>query len=62
MAYFRHKDFLIRNYFVTPSEQLKQLQDAGFSNTKAYRLQSGKVVKDPTNMLDYYIYFLTKAK
>jgi ubiquinone/menaquinone biosynthesis C-methylase UbiE len=62
MAYFRHKDFLIRNYFVTPNEQLRQLQDTGFSNTKAYGLQSGKVVSDPTNMLDYYIYFLTKAK
>lgn len=62
MAYFRYKDFLLRNYFVTPSEQLKQLQDAGFSSTKAYYLNSGKVVSDPTNMLDYYVYFLTKAK
>jgi len=62
MAYFRYKDFLVRDYFSTPSEQLKQLQDAGFSDIKAYSLNSGKEVLDPTNMLDYYIYFLTKAK
>ncbi len=62
MAYFRYKDFLVRDYFSTPSEQLKQLNDAGFSNTKAYGLNSGKEVFDPTNMLDYYVYFLTKAK
>jgi hypothetical protein len=62
MAYFRYKDFLVRDYFSTPSEQLKQLQDAGFSDIKAYGLNSGKVVSDPTNMLDYYVYFLAKAK
>lgn len=62
MAYFRYKDFLVRDYFSTPSEQLKQLKDAGFSDTKAYGLNSGKVVRDPINMLDYYVYFLTKAE
>ena len=62
MAYFRYKDFLVRDYFSTPIEQLKQLRDAGFSDIKAYGLNSGKVVSDPTNMLDYYVYFLAKAK
>lgn len=62
MVYFTYKDFLLRNYFITPSGQLKQLQDAGFSETKAYELNSGKIINDPTNMLDYYVYFLTKAK
>jgi ubiquinone/menaquinone biosynthesis C-methylase UbiE len=62
MAYFRYKDFLVRDYFSTPIEQLKQLRDAGFSDIKAYGLNSGKIVSDPTNMLDYYVYFLAKAK
>jgi ubiquinone/menaquinone biosynthesis C-methylase UbiE len=61
MCYFRYKDFLFRNYYSTPSEQLKQLQDAGFSNIKAHGL-NGKVISDPINMLDYCIYFLTQAK
>ena len=62
MAYFRYKDFLVRDYFSTPSEQLKQLREAGFSDIKAYSLKSGKEVRDPINMLDYYVYFLAKAK
>jgi ubiquinone/menaquinone biosynthesis C-methylase UbiE len=62
MAYFMYKDFLVRDYFSTPSEQLKQLRDAGFSDTKAFGLNSGKVVHDTTNILDYYVYFLAKAK
>ena len=62
MAYFTYKDFLFRNYFVTPSEMVKQLSEAGFSCAKAYDLQSGKIVRDPSSMLDYWIYFLTRAK
>jgi ubiquinone/menaquinone biosynthesis C-methylase UbiE len=62
MIYYKYRDFLSRLYFITPSEQINQLQDAGFSNTKAFSLKDGKVVIDPTNMLDYYVYFLTKAK
>ena len=61
MAYFTYKNFLLRNYFITASEQLKQLEDAGFSSVKAYNLNTGKVVRDPTSMLDYYIYFLARA-
>jgi ubiquinone/menaquinone biosynthesis C-methylase UbiE len=62
MIYFTYKDFLLRNYFITPYEQLRQLQDTGFSDTRAYDLNSGKVVSNPENMRDYYIYFRTKAK
>ena len=62
MAYYTYKDFLFRNYFVTPSEMVKQLSDAGFSCTKAYDLQSGKEVRDPSHMIDYWVYFLTRAK
>ena len=62
MIYFTYKDFLLRNYFITPYEQLRQLQATGFSDTRAYDLNSGKVVSKPENMRDYYIYFLTKAK
>ena len=59
---FSIQGFSCQDYFSTPSEQLKQLQYAGFSDTKAYGLNSGKVVLDPANMLDYYVYFLAKAK
>jgi ubiquinone/menaquinone biosynthesis C-methylase UbiE len=62
MAYYRYKDYLIRNYFITPSEQLKQLKDAGFSNTKLYDLNTGKVLTAPTENMDYWVYFLTKAE
>jgi ubiquinone/menaquinone biosynthesis C-methylase UbiE len=62
MAYYRYKDYLIRNYFITPSEQLKQLKDAGFSNTKVYDLNTGKLLSDPTETMDYWVYFLTEAK
>jgi ubiquinone/menaquinone biosynthesis C-methylase UbiE len=62
MIYHKYKNFLFRTYFITPSEQLKQLKDAGFSDTKAYDLANGKIVSDPTNMLDNWVYFLAKAK
>jgi ubiquinone/menaquinone biosynthesis C-methylase UbiE len=62
MLYGRHNLCLFRSYYVTPDEQLKQLIDAGFSNTKAYDIANGKVITDPTHFQDYYIYFLTIAK
>jgi ubiquinone/menaquinone biosynthesis C-methylase UbiE len=61
-TYVRGRAFIFRSYFVTPNEQLKQLKDAGFSDTKAYDLHNGKIVSDPTNMLDNWVYFLAKAK
>jgi ubiquinone/menaquinone biosynthesis C-methylase UbiE len=54
--------FLFRSYFVKPMEQLKQLNDAGFSDIKAYDLHSGKPVIDSANMMDNWVYFLAKAK
>jgi ubiquinone/menaquinone biosynthesis C-methylase UbiE len=62
MIYHKYKNFLFRTYFITPSEQLKQLKDAGFSNTQAYDLANGKIISDPTKMLDNWVYFLAKAK
>ena len=62
MIYYTYKDFLLRNYFSTPSEQLRQLNEAGFVDSKAYDLNNGKVVKTPENMTDYYVYFLTRVR
>ncbi len=62
MIYHVYKDFLFRSYFVTPNEQLKQLKNACFSVIKAYALSTGKLVIDPTNMLDNWVYFLTVTK
>jgi ubiquinone/menaquinone biosynthesis C-methylase UbiE len=62
MIYGRHNLCLFRSYYITPSEQLKQLINAGFSHTKAYDLTNGKIITDPTHLRDYYIYFLSIAK
>ena len=62
MIYHKYKDFLFRTYFITPCEQLKQLKDAGFSDIKIYDLANGQIVSYPTNMLDNWVYFLSKAK
>jgi len=61
MIFLKYRDFLTRLYFVLPDEMLKQLETFGFSDTKVYDLNNGKSVSDTTNMLDYWVYFLTKA-
>jgi ubiquinone/menaquinone biosynthesis C-methylase UbiE len=61
MIFLKYRDFLTRLYFITPAEMLKQLSEAGFSQTKAYNLDSGKEIGDPITMLDYWVYFLTIA-
>jgi len=61
LVFLKYRDFLTRLYFISPSEQLKQLKETGFSNTKAYGLNNGKIVSDPAKALDYYVYFLTTA-
>ena len=62
MIYHKYKNFLFRSCFITPIEQIKQLRDTGFSEIKAYDLANGKIVSDPTNMLDNWVYFLSRAK
>jgi ubiquinone/menaquinone biosynthesis C-methylase UbiE len=61
MIYHKYKNFLFKSCFITPGEQIKQLKDAGFSEIKAYDLTDGKIINDPTNMLDHWVYFLAKA-
>lgn len=61
MIFLKYRNFLTRLYFITPAEMLKQLSEAGFSQTKAYNLDSGKEIGDPITMLDYWVYFLTIA-
>ena len=61
MIFLKYRSFLTRLYFITPAEMLKQLNEVGFSQTKAYNLDSGKEIGDPITMLDYWVYFLTIA-
>jgi ubiquinone/menaquinone biosynthesis C-methylase UbiE len=61
MVCHKYLNYLIRSYYVTPNEQLRQLEVAGFSNNKAFDLQNGKIFRNPKNLADKWIYFLVKA-
>ena len=61
MIFLKDRDFFGRLYYITPSEQLRQLETVGFVDTVAYDFQSGKRVADPRTMLGYWVYFLTRA-
>ena len=42
-------EFRLKTYYITPKEQLKQLSELGYSNTKMYSLTNGKEIKNPNN-------------
>jgi ubiquinone/menaquinone biosynthesis C-methylase UbiE len=54
-------DFRLKTYFMTPVEQLSQLHELGYSETKMYNLRDGRETKNPNNAMDRYIYFLSKT-
>jgi ubiquinone/menaquinone biosynthesis C-methylase UbiE len=62
MVYLKYREFLARLYFILPNEQIKQLLDTGFSETRAFDLENGNEISDLRKCQDFYIYFLTKAK
>jgi ubiquinone/menaquinone biosynthesis C-methylase UbiE len=52
--------FKIRQYYIKPEEQLKQLSAAGFKNTKLYFLENGEEIKDQSQLntvMDNWIYY-----
>ena len=54
-------NFRLKTYYITPVEQLKQLKELGFSDTKMYGLTDGREIKNPTTTMDQWIYFLSKV-
>ena len=54
-------DFRLKTYYVSPVEQLKQLSELGYLDTKMYSLRDGREIKNPSNAMDYWVYFLSKA-
>lgn len=53
--------FRLKTYFITPKEQLEQLNDVKFTNTKVYSPSNGREVSNPTESTDADLYFLSKA-
>ena len=53
-------DFRLKTYYITPVEQLKQLVELGYSNTKMYSLD-GREIKNPNRTMDCWVYFLSKT-
>jgi len=54
-------NFRLKTYFLTPFEQLNQLQELGYSETKMYSLSDGREIRNPSGVMDRYIYFLSQA-
>jgi ubiquinone/menaquinone biosynthesis C-methylase UbiE len=53
--------FRLETYYISPEEQLKQLSELDFSNTKMYSLVNGKEVKNPNDTIDHWIYYLSQT-
>lgn len=53
-------DFRLKTYYISPIEQLKQLSELGYANTKMYSLTSGKEITNPSNSVDNWIYYLSQ--
>jgi ubiquinone/menaquinone biosynthesis C-methylase UbiE len=53
-------DFRLKTYHITPTEQLKQLSELGFTNTKMYSLTNGTEIKNLSNSVDHWIYYLSE--
>ncbi len=52
--------FRLKTYYVTPIEQLRQLQEKGYKETRMYGLD-GKEIRDPLAPRDQWIYFLSRV-
>lgn len=53
--------FRLKTYYITPAEQIEQLSELGYSNTKMYSLTSGLEITNPDNSIDNWIYYLSKT-
>ena len=54
-------NFRLKTFYISPVEQLKQLSALGYLDTKLYSLREGSEIENPSNALDYWVYFLSKA-
>lgn len=56
--------FRLKTYYITPSEQVRQLGEMGFKNTKLYQL-NGDEIRGPAKVqdavTDHWIYYLCNA-
>jgi hypothetical protein len=55
------QNFRLKTYYITPAEQLKQLSELGYSDTKIYSLMDGKEIRNPDHVIDHWLYFLSKV-
>jgi ubiquinone/menaquinone biosynthesis C-methylase UbiE len=53
-------DFRLKTYYITPTDQLKQLSELGYASTKMYSLTSGREINNPNNSVDNWIYYLSQ--
>jgi ubiquinone/menaquinone biosynthesis C-methylase UbiE len=54
-------NFQLKTYYITPVEQVKQLRELGYTDIKMFGLTDGKEIKDPSKIMDHWVYFLSKA-
>jgi SAM-dependent methyltransferase len=54
-------DFQLKTYYISPVEQLKQLSELGFSDTKIHGLTDGREIKNPSTIMDHWVYYLSKV-
>ena len=54
-------EFKLKTYYVAPVEQLKQLSDLGFLDTKMYGLIDGREKKNPSLTMDHWVYYLSRV-
>jgi ubiquinone/menaquinone biosynthesis C-methylase UbiE len=56
--------FRLKNYYITPSEQLRQLEQFGFKNARLYQLNGDEIresARVQDTITDHWIYYLCNA-
>jgi len=54
--------YTLKAYMITPVEQFKQLNAAGFARIRAYSKADGTEMKNPSNDITNYLYILSQAR
>jgi ubiquinone/menaquinone biosynthesis C-methylase UbiE len=57
--------FFLNTYYITPSNQIMQLEESGFSNIQVFGLSDGKEVTCPNHLFgitDFYLYYLCNKR
>jgi len=53
-------DLRLKTYYITPVEQLKQLSELGYTNTKMYSLTNGREITNLSEATDHWVYYLCR--